>query len=76
MNSKGRWILILNAGDKIDLTFIENTIDKGDIVGVKMNPAKTSGSMVNNSFIKNGKFLSRGLGKNQRIRRDNDRRLC
>lgn len=57
--AKGRWILVLKSGDNIDLTFIENTIDKGDIVGMKLNPAQTSGSPCNNSFIKNEKFLFR-----------------
>lgn len=55
--AKGRWILILNAGDKIDPTFLENTIDKGDIVGMKINSHKSSHLPGTLSDITDGLFL-------------------
>ena len=55
--SKGRWVLILKSGDKVDLSFIENTIDKGDIIFMKMNPEETAGQQGSKAFLKNGSYL-------------------
>lgn len=41
--AKGRWIIVLNAGDIIQHDFIERTIDKGDIVRTDNNDSSPKG---------------------------------
>ncbi len=57
--AKGRWVLILKSGDKVDQTFIENTIDKGDVVCIKLNSEEKAGLKGSNAFLKNGSYLFR-----------------
>ncbi|MBV6479912.1 MAG: hypothetical protein HGGPFJEG_02718 [Ignavibacteria bacterium] len=50
--AKGKWILILKSGDKLEKTFIEKTIDKGDIVGIETEYAvKKENQHLKNDFM-------------------------
>lgn len=55
--AKGKWILFLKPGDKINTEFIAKTIDKGDIVGIHQNGSLNHNSK--SSITINGCFLFR-----------------